>query len=161
MSDFNPLKDSEFDELEHRLTGIALSPTPQERARLLYKCGQAAGRAQMMRRVRNTSTIAALFGCTCVGLVAALVLLEKSPPIAGIGPTPRTASRPADGVGEPESPHPSRDTIVDRSRQLTVAASWRELALAELPQKSISRESSSKLAAEPALTTAGPLPTEH
>jgi hypothetical protein len=161
MSDLDPLNDSEFDELERRLTGIALSPTLRERERLLYACGQAAGRAQMMRRVRNTTTIAALLGCTCVGLVTALVLLEKSPPVAGISPPPRTASRPADGVREQESPNQSRDIVVDRNRQLTVAGGLRELVLAELPQKIIApRESTAKLAAEPALTTAGPLPVE-
>lgn len=160
MSDFEPLNDSEFDELEQRLTGIALSPTPHQRARLLYACGRAAGRAQMMRRVRSTSTIAALLGCTCVGLISALVLREKSPPVAATSPPPRTASRPAEGVGERESPHSSRDTIVDRSRQLTVAASWRQLALAELPQKNVSRQPAAELAPEPALTTAGPLRVE-
>lgn len=44
MPDFDPLNASELDELEKRLSRISLSPTQGESERLLYACGQAAGR---------------------------------------------------------------------------------------------------------------------
>ncbi len=159
MPDTNPLNDSELEELETRLRRVPVSPTPRECERLLYACGQAAGRAQMMRRVRNTTAVAALLGCTCAGLVAIVVVREKSPPLAGINPGPPAAPQSAVLLPEPESPREARDGLVDRNRQLTVAADFSELALAELPQKIVpTQESSSKLAAEPVLTTAGPPP---
>ncbi len=160
MSSFDPLNGTQLDEFEQRLNCIALTPTPRERERLLYECGQAAGRAQMKRRVRNSSIVAAVLACTCVGLVAALVLLEKAAPVAGFSPPPRTASRSVERFREQESPREPRDNVVDRNRQLTVAATSSDLALAELPQKSVSRESTAKLDSEPTLTTAGPLPIE-
>jgi hypothetical protein len=161
MPDTNPLNDSELKELEMRLRRVPVSPPPRECERLLYACGQAAGRAQMMRRVRNTTAVAALLGCTCAGLVALVVVREKSPPLAGINPAPPTAPQSAVWVPEQESPREARDVLVDRNRQLTVGAGFGELALAELSQKIVPpRESSPRLAAEPVLTTAGPLPVE-
>jgi hypothetical protein len=161
MADPNPLNDPELERVERRLSRVTWSPTASERERLLYACGRAAGRAQMMRRVRSTTAVAALLGCTCVGLVTAFVLREKSPPVAGIGPAPRTAPQSPALFREEESPREAHEVVVDRNRQLTVAASFGEVALAERPQKIVPpRESSSKRAAEPILTTAGPLPVE-
>ncbi len=161
MSDPNPLNNPELERLERRLSRVSWSPAPRERERLLFACGQAAGQAQMMRRVQGATAVAALLGCACVGLVAALVLHEKSPPVAGISPAPRSALRSAALLREQESPREAGDEVVDRNRQLTVAASFGEVLLAELPQKIVPpRQSSPKLAAEPVLTTAGPLPVE-
>jgi hypothetical protein len=160
MVDDNPLNDPDLERLERRLRQATWSPTANERERLLYACGQAAGRAQMTRRVRKTTAVAALLACTCVGLVTALVMRDESQPVAGISPAPRTAPQSPASFREQESPREARD-VVDRNRQLTVAATFGELALAELPQNIVPpRESSSKRAVAPILTTAGPLPVE-
>ena len=49
MADNSPLSDPELRHLERRLSELTLPPSRHERERLLYACGQAAGRAQMKR----------------------------------------------------------------------------------------------------------------
>jgi hypothetical protein len=160
MPDPDPLNSSELRELERRLKSAPLSPTPRERERLLYACGQAAGRAQMMRRVRSATTIAALLGCTCASLFAALVLREQSPHRVITGNPARPVPEQAAVFREEVRLSESSDGAGSASRQLAVGR-FAELALAERPQKAPpSREPSAMIAVEPTLSAAGPLPVE-
>jgi hypothetical protein len=75
MADISPLGEPELRDLERRLTELALPPSRHERERLLYACGQAAGRAQMQRRVRAAISFAAL--CLAVSFGLGLTLLAR------------------------------------------------------------------------------------
>jgi hypothetical protein len=163
MPDFDPLNASEVDELEKRLSGMSLSPTQRESERLLYACGQAAGRAQMVRRVRGARAVAALLGCTSAALLAALLLHENSPSVAAIDSTPRPVPQLA-AVSTSTDGATARGTLSfasNQNRPLTVAAGFEELTLAELrPKIPTPHALSSKLPAAPVLSAAGPLPVE-
>jgi len=163
MPDFDPLNASELDELEKRLSRISLSPTQRESERLLYACGQAAGRAQMVRRVRGATVVAAFLGCTCAGLAVALVLHDQSPPVAAIDSTPRPVPQFAAGLTSTDDAT-ARGTpsfAGDQNRPLTVAAGFEELTLAEIrPKMPALHALSSKLPSAPILSVAGPLPVE-
>jgi hypothetical protein len=163
MPDLDPLNASELDDLEKRLSGLSLSPTQRERERLLYACGQAAGRAQLTRRVRRATAVAAVLGCTSAALFAALVVRENSLPVAAIdskpGPVPPevVVSTSTEEVTTRRTPN----FAGDQNRPLTVAAGFEELTLAELrPKVTTPHALSSKLLSAPILSAAGPLPVE-
>jgi hypothetical protein len=78
MADNSPLNDPELDRLERQLSRVTLSPTPRQRDRLLYACGQAAGRAQMLRRVRAATALAVVLTCVSAGLCVALLNRDRS-----------------------------------------------------------------------------------
>ena len=163
MPDLDPLNASELDELEKRLSGMSLSPTQRERERLLYACGQAAGRAQLMRRVWRATAVGAVLVCTSAALFAALVVREKSPPVAAIdskpGPVPPevVVSTSTEEVTTRRTPN----FAADQNRPLTVAAGFEELTLAEVPAKiGAPLEQSSRRPVEPVLTATGPPPIE-
>jgi hypothetical protein len=163
MPDLDPLNASELDELEKRLSGMSLSPTQRERERLLYACGQAAGRAQLMHRVRRATAVAAVLGCTSAALFAALVVHEKSPPVAAIdskpGPVPPkvVVSTSTEEVTTRRTPN----FAGDQNRPLTVAAGFEELTLAEVPTKvAVPHQQSSRRPVEPVLTATGPPPID-
>lgn len=46
LNDSDPLNDSELDRLERQLSLVKLAPRPGQRERLLFACGQAAGRCK-------------------------------------------------------------------------------------------------------------------
>jgi hypothetical protein len=163
MFDLDPLNASDLDELERRLRGMSLSPTQRERERLLYACGQAAGRAQLMRRVRRATAVAAVIGCTSAALFAAFVVREKSLPVVATdskpGPVPPkvVVSTSTQEVTTRRTPN----FAGRQNRPLTVAAGFDELTLAEVPTKvGAPREQSSRRAVEPVLTATGPPPIE-
>lgn len=158
MHDHNPLNDSELGRLERRLSRATWSPTPAQRERWLYACGQAAGRAQMRRRLRGAISVAALLGCVCVGLACALwqgnrapvaVNPVPSPPSTNLAPVRQTNPLPFDEPGE---------AVAGFRRELTVSASLAELASSDgLAKASTSEVQRTPVVAEPVLSAAGPL----
>ena len=86
MSEINPLNDPELNDLEQRLTAVMLAPTSHQRERLLYACGHAAGRAQVMRRVRVMSAATVMLACISAGL-SFLLLTDTSPKTKVMDPT--------------------------------------------------------------------------
>lgn len=68
MSETDPLNDPMLARLEQRLAATALLPTSGEREQLLYACGRAAGRAEIMRRARGMTAVAAVLVCVSLGL---------------------------------------------------------------------------------------------
>jgi len=163
MFDLDPLNASELDELEKRLRGMSLSPTQRERERLLYACGQAAGRAQLMRRVRGATALAVVLGCTSAALFAALVVREKSPPVVAIDSKPGPVLRKAvvSTSTQEVTTHRTPNFAGHQNRPLTVAAGFEELTLAEVPIKvGAPREPLSRPPVEPVLTATGPPPIE-
>jgi hypothetical protein len=159
MHDHEPLNDPELGQLERRLGRATWSPTPAQRERWLYACGQAAGRAQMRRRLRGAIGVAALLGCVCVGLACALWRADPASiaavnpvppsPFAGLTPAQRTDPLPFD---EPEGP------AADSKRGLRVSASLAELASFDgLARTSASETQRAPVVAEPVLSAAGPL----
>jgi hypothetical protein len=158
MSDPNALNNPELERLERRLSRTTWSPTPAERERLLYACGEAAGRAQMMRRVRGAMAIAALLGCVCAGLGFALWQREQ-PPIAAVNPAPSNSS--ADLVGAPQTDimppdAPSKVTESQRA-ELRVSTNIAELASSDHGPMSSSSPGAATFAPESVLTVSGPL----
>jgi hypothetical protein len=159
MHDHNPLNDLDLERLELRLSGATWSPKPAQRERWLYACGQAAGRAQMRRRLRGAISVAALLGCVCVGLTCVLLQADRAPvaavnpmaaPLAtGFIPAQRTDPLPLDEPAE---------AVADSRRELRVSASLAELAssdvFARTPASEVER---TPAVAEPVLTVAGPL----
>jgi hypothetical protein len=163
MHDDDPLNDPELERIERRLGHAAWSPTPAQRERWLYACGQAAGRAEMRRRLRGATFVAAVLGCTSAALLAAIVVREKSPPVAAIDakavrmPQKVAVSMPAPEVATRETPK----FAADQNRTLSVADGFDQLALAEVPTKVAAlREQSSGQPVERLLTTTGPVPIE-
>jgi hypothetical protein len=128
MADDSPLSDPELCHLERRLTELALPPTRHERERLLYACGQAAGRAQMKRRVQASTTVAAICLSVSLGLGFKLLTRGDSQTAAVEGSlasgtqtlqvAPRTEVRPVDEQG------PANNS----GRQLTATSSIEQLA---------------------------------
>jgi hypothetical protein len=134
MADSSPLNDPELDRLERRLSLMTLSPTPSQRERLLYACGQAAGRAQMMRRVHAATALAVMLTCVSAGLCFALLTRAGS----------KAASRdPAvTAYFEQQLPHP-RTNVLRREepernntqgQQLTAATSFTQLLISDRQQ---------------------------
>ncbi|HXY36372.1 MAG TPA: hypothetical protein VEI07_19195 [Planctomycetaceae bacterium] len=161
MSDPNALNDPELNKLERQLSSVRLAPMPSERERLLYACGQAAGRAQMRRRARGTTAVAVVLGCACAGLAVALALVEQPPRIAALDSVPPLGAKRAGASQEQVLPDDLSDVARRGEMQLTVGASVSELTLAEVPQESVDAGNTvARLAAEPVLTTVGPLPIE-
>jgi len=78
MSDITPLNDPELNELEQRLAAATLTPDSRRRERLMYACGQAAGRSQMKRRVRAVSAAAVMLSCVSAGLGFLLIMRAPS-----------------------------------------------------------------------------------
>jgi hypothetical protein len=158
MSDPNPLNNPELERLERRLSRARWSPTPAERERLLYACGQAAGRAQMVRRVRGATAIATLLGCVCAGLGFALLQREQ-PPIAAVNPAPSNSS--ADLVGAPQTdilPPDAPSKVTESQRpELRVSTNIAELALSDRGPTSSSSPGAATFAPESVLTVSGPL----
>ncbi|HEV7998669.1 MAG TPA: hypothetical protein VGP63_02240 [Planctomycetaceae bacterium] len=137
MPDPNHLNDPELERLERRLSRLTWPPTENDRERLLYACGQAAGRAQMLRRVRGVTAIAAILACVCAGLGFALLRRDASP-VAVADPVP--TQLPDKSVASPHRDVVSREAEEDgqnpespRGRELSVL-SFGDLAL--LDQKS-------------------------
>jgi hypothetical protein len=158
MPDFDPLNASELDELEKRLSGMSLSPTQRERERLLYACGQAAGRAQLMRRVRGATAIAAVLGCVCAGLACALVLREQ-PTVAAVD---RAPSHSSDDLGAASqigglSNGESLEVMGSQTAELRVSTNMAELALSDRGATSSSSPGTATFAPESVLTVSGPL----
>ncbi len=159
MHDHESLNDPELGQLERRLGRATWSPTPAQRERWLYACGQAAGRAQMRRRLRGAISVAALLGCVCVGLACALWRADPAP-IAAVNPVPsplsanlaparRTNSLPLEELEE---------AVADSKRGLRVSASLAELAsFDDLARTSASEVQKTPVAAEPVLSAGGPL----
>jgi|HubBroStandDraft_2_1064218.scaffolds.fasta_scaffold185288_2 hypothetical protein len=163
MPDLDPLNASELDELEKRLSGMSLSPTQRGRERLLYACGEAAGRAQLMRRVRGATAVAAVLGCTSAALFAALVVREKSPPVAAIDskPGPEPSKVVISTSTEEVTTRRTPNFTGDQNRPLTVAAGFEELTLAEVPTTvAVPHQQSSRRPVEPVLTATGPPPID-
>jgi hypothetical protein len=136
MADNNPLNDSELERLERQLSRVTLSPTPRQRERLLYACGQAAGRAQMLRRVRAATALAAVLACVSAGLCIALVT-HNNPNVAALD---RATTRQL----KEQRPDPPSDVLAGEQpernnaeeRQLTAAASFAQLLTSDRQQTS-------------------------
>jgi hypothetical protein len=165
MPDPNPLNDPELERLERRLSRVTWSPTSAERERLLYACGQAAGRAQMLRPVRQATAVAALLACGCAGLGFALLSREQSP-MAAVKPLPAHPSeqsvtdRQRDLLPR-ETTEDAEDPASARGRELSVSSNFADLALLERPQRTAeSHGDVAKPGDEPILRAAGPLAAE-
>ncbi len=158
MHDHEPLNDPELGQLERRLGRATWSPTPAQRERWLYACGQAAGRAQMRRRLRGAISVAAVLGCVCVGLSCALWQADRapvavnpvpSPPSTNLTPVRQTNPLPFD---EPE------EAVAGLRRELRVSATLAELASSDdLARTSASDVHRTPVVAERVLSAAGPL----
>jgi hypothetical protein len=159
MHDHEPLNDPDLGQLERRLGRATWSPTPAQRERWLYACGQAAGRAQMRRRLRGAIGIAAVLGCVCVGLSCALWQADQVP-VAAVNPVPTpfaTNLTPAQHSSLLPLDEPV-DAVVDSKRGLRVSASLAELAsFDDLARTSASEVQKTPVAAERVLSAAGPL----
>jgi len=131
MADDNTLNDPELSRLERRLAATMPSPTSAERDRLLYGCGQAAGRAQMRRRLHATTAVGAFFACASVGL-GYLSLANVGPKTAALPqsgasrPDERTLKSAANTAlrSEPENPN-------DFGRQMTASWTFEQLVNSE------------------------------
>jgi hypothetical protein len=159
MSDPNALNNPELERLERRLSRTTWSPTATERECLLYACGQAAGRAQMMQKVRGVTVIAALLGCVCAGLGFALLQREQSP-IAVVNRAPSqssadlVAASQRDGLPNDES----SEVMSSQRAELSVSANFAELALSDRgPGTSTSHGAALTLTTESVLSASGPL----
>jgi hypothetical protein len=165
MFDPNPLNDPELERLERRLSRVTWSPTVAERERLLYACGQAAGRAQMLRPVRRATAVAALLACGCAGLGFALLQREQSP-LAAVKPVPtrpteKSVPDPQRNFLPPERAEDTESAVSARRRELSVSANFADLALLErAPQAAESHGDVAKPGDEPILRAAGPLAAE-
>ena len=82
MADNSPLNDPELLHLERRLSELTLPPSLHERERLLYACGQAAGRAQMKRRVQAATAVAIILLSVSLGLGFSLLTHGGSQTVA-------------------------------------------------------------------------------
>jgi hypothetical protein len=158
MPDLGPLNNPELERLERRLSRATWLPAPAERERLLYACGQAAGRAQMMRRVRGTTAIAALLGCVCAGLGFALVLREP-PTVAAVDPAP---SHSSDDLGVASqigglSNGESLEVMGSQTAELRVSTNIAELTLSDRGPTTSSSPGTATFAPESVLTVSGPL----
>jgi hypothetical protein len=163
MADSSPLDDLErdrleLDRLERRLSLVTLSPTPGQRERLLYACGHAAGRAQMMRRVRAATALAGVLACVSAGLCFAL-LAHDGTKTAALDPaaTPRLEKQlldPRTNVLPREQPE--RNTA--DGQQLTAATSFTQLLISDREQTAKpSTVDAPNLVSKRILTVAGPL----
>jgi hypothetical protein len=165
MPDPNPLNDPELKRLERRLSRVTWSPTPAERERLLYACGQAAGRAQMMRPVRRAKAVAALLACACAGLGFVLLQRQQSP-MAAINPVPTHPSKKS--VTDPQRDFLPRERAEDaesaasaRTHELSASANLADLALLErAPRIAESHGDIAKPGDQPVLRAGGPLAVE-
>jgi hypothetical protein len=159
MPDPHPLNNSELERLEHRLGRVTLSPAPAERERLLYACGHAAGRAQMMRRVRGATAIAGLFGCVSAGLGLTLLQREQAP-VAAVNQVP--SQSPADLVAAPQTNNLRSDESLQVTRgprpELSVSTNFAELAWSDRePTNSASQAKGATFAPESVLSVSGPV----
>jgi hypothetical protein len=159
MHDHTPLNDPELGRLELRLSRASWSPTPAQRERWLYACGQAAGRAQMRRRLRGAISVAVLLGCVCVGLTCALLKADRAQ-VAAVNPAPSPFSAnltPTQHTGPLPLDEPA-EAVADSRRELRVSASLAELASSDVFAKTPASEvERTPAVAEPVLTAAGPL----
>jgi|HubBroStandDraft_6_1064221.scaffolds.fasta_scaffold160599_2 hypothetical protein len=76
MAENNFVNDPELSQLERRLMAVAIAPEAHNRDRLLYACGEAAGRARMRRRVQAATAVAVT--CLCVSAGLSFVLIARS-----------------------------------------------------------------------------------
>jgi|HubBroStandDraft_6_1064221.scaffolds.fasta_scaffold202826_2 hypothetical protein len=164
MPDPNPLNDPELERLERRLSRLTWLPTENDRERLLYACGHAAGRSQMLRRVRGMTAIVAMLACVCVGLGFALLRRDASP-VAVADPVPtqlpdKSVASPHRDVVSREAAEGTENPESTRGRELSVS-SFGDLALLEQkPKTSQSHGDIPTSGIEPVLTAAGPLAVE-
>jgi hypothetical protein len=127
MADNSPLSDPELRHLERRLSDLALPPTRHERERLLYACGQAAGRAQMKRRLHVATAVATICLFVSLGLGFTLLTRDGSQTVvveSTLAPVPHVS--PA--VRMTEAPPGDERTRADRpGGQLTATSSFQQL----------------------------------
>jgi hypothetical protein len=133
MADNNPLSDPELRHLERRLSELALPPSRHERERLLYACGQAAGRAQMKRRVQAATAVAAI--CLFVSLGLGFTLLTRGgSQTAAVESTLAPVPRVFPAVPITEVPPVDEPTRSDRAGgQLTATSSFQQLIAFDQP----------------------------
>jgi hypothetical protein len=130
LNDPDPLNDPELDRLERQLSLVTLTPTPGQRERMLFACGQAAGRAQMMRRVRAATALAAVLACVSAGLGFALVARDGR---RTVEPDQAASAHVEERRAEPQSNvaprHELEPQSIDRD-QLTAATSFTQFSTA-------------------------------
>jgi hypothetical protein len=163
MADNSPLNDPELDRLERQLRLVTLSPTPRQRERLLYACGQAAGRAQMLRRVRAATALAAVLACVSAGLCVALLNRDRSK-VAALDPA--TTTQLKEQLPDPRMdvlPREQPERNNTQGRQLTAATSFTQLQISDRQQTNRpSAVDVPHLALNRVLTAAGPfIPDER
>jgi hypothetical protein len=162
MSDENILNDPELTRLERQLAAVTLSPTPAQRERLLYACGQAAGRAHMRRRVQALTAIAGVLACVSVGLGISL-LAHHGPEMTVVGTaiTPRVDEQPPDRAIDSSAGEKPQEKA-DRDDELTAAWSWERLANSDrLRTTGTLQANAGPQFSKSILKAAGPLPTEE
>jgi hypothetical protein len=158
MADNSPLNDPELDRLERRLSRVTLSPSPGQRERLLYACGQAAGKAQMMRRLHAATALAVVLTCVSAGLCFALLTRDVSNAVV-LAPavTPHLKEQrldPRTNVLSDEQPERNNTD----GRQLTAATSSTQLLLSDREQTTKpSAVDAPPVVLKRVLTAAGPL----
>lgn len=135
MSDGSPLNDPELIKLEQRLTGLALPPSGRQRDRLLYSCGQAAGRAQLRRRLRALTAVTALLTCLSAGLGYLLLThTAPQPAVPDLAQSPAIEEEPADprtDVFEGDVPN----SRVPHNTHLSAATSFEQLLIYDQQQR--------------------------
>ncbi|MGQ0635383.1 MAG: hypothetical protein ACT4QC_12285 [Planctomycetaceae bacterium] len=91
MSGHEPLIDADLETLARRLGAVALPLSPDERNRLLYACGEAAGRASA-RNLGYWTTAAASFGLLVGGFLISVIGQTRSQAPLGNAPLRSSAS---------------------------------------------------------------------
>jgi hypothetical protein len=134
MADNSPLNDPELDRLERRLSLVTLSPTPSQRARLLYACGQTAGRAQMMRRVHAATALAVVLTCVSAGFCFALLTRDGS---KAASRDPAVTAHLEEQVPDPHAnvlPREGPERNKTQRQQLTAATRFTQLLISDRQQ---------------------------
>jgi hypothetical protein len=155
MADNSHLSDPELRHLEQRLSDLALPPTRHERERLLYACGQAAGRAQMKRRLHVATAIAAI--CLSVSLGLGFTLLTRAgSQTAMVESTLAPVPHVSPAVPMSEAPPIDERTRSDRpGAQLTATSSFDQLLAFEQPHTIGPRSAAMDVPPQRILTAAG------
>jgi len=157
LNDPDPLNDPELDRLERQLSLVTLTPTPGQRERMLFACGQAAGRAQMMRRVRAATALAAVLACVSAGLCFALLTRDGSK-VAALDPA--AAPQLKEQLPEPPTdvlPREQPERNDAQEQQLTAATSFTQLLISDRqPTTRPSAVDPPHLVLKRVLTAAGP-----
>jgi hypothetical protein len=154
------LNDTELELIERQLQSVALSPTSQQRERMLYACGHAAGRAQMKRRTQTATALAIALTAVSAGLGFVLIngagFHRDSQDAAALSGGGQEVAPPSNNNEDNRLPSPQREWNGGRTNELTAASSFNELLLSDQePSVWPPVSDPSQLVLKPVLTAAG------